>query len=71
MLSGITRTQNIPVTFEQLYQWEIMGMNIQTVMPDLTDDQREFIMTGITPDEWDENMFVDECQYYDDDEAAF
>jgi hypothetical protein len=27
---------------------------IQDAFPDLTADQREFIMTGITPEEWDQ-----------------
>lgn len=27
---------------------------IQNTFPQLTDDQREFLMTGITPDEWNE-----------------
>lgn len=43
---------NIPVTEEQLDDWVTNGIPIQDAMPELTDDQREFIMTGITPDEW-------------------
>lgn len=42
---------DIPVTFEQLQKWED-GMLIQHAMPNLTTDQREFIMTGITPEQW-------------------
>ena len=60
MLSGVERTLDIPVTDEQLSNWN-SGMLIQDVMPNLTDDQREFIISGITADEWD--MFMD-----DDDE---
>ena len=70
MITGVTRTQDIPVTFEQLYQWEVIGRNIQDVMPELTDDQREFIMTGITSDEWDTYMTTQEDEY-DEDEPAF
>jgi hypothetical protein len=51
-LSGKTSSQEIPVTEEQLRAWEL-GELIQNVMPNLTPDQREFIMTGITADEWD------------------
>ena len=43
----------IPVTQEQLDAWKD-GMLIQKAMPNLTPDQREFIMTGITPEEWDD-----------------
>lgn len=53
IISGVTRTKDIPVTEEQLIYWN-SGMLIQRAMPDLTDDQREFIMTGITQEEWDE-----------------
>lgn len=50
-LTGIERTMEIPVTQEQLDAWE-NGALIQHAMPGLTDSQREFIMTGITDDEW-------------------
>ena len=46
ILTGIERTQDIPVTQEQLNEWE-GGTLIQKVMPELTPSQREFIMTGI------------------------
>lgn len=41
----------LPVTPEQIKEWE-EGMLAQDAFPHLTDDQREFIMTGITPDVW-------------------
>jgi hypothetical protein len=46
---------DIPVTVDQLEAWED-GELIQNAMPGLTPDQREFIMTGVTPEEW-ENVF--------------
>ena len=42
----------IEVTQEQLSSWE-SGTLIQNAMPHLSADEREFIMTGITPEEWD------------------
>ena len=42
---------DIPVTEEQLAAWD-SGTLIQNAMPNLTPDQREFIMTGITPEQW-------------------
>jgi hypothetical protein len=57
MFSGITRTQEIPVTQEQLDAWA-SGVLIQKAMPQLSDDEREFIMTGITAEEWD-SVFSD------------
>lgn len=47
-------SQEIDVTEQQLDQWRNGGRNIQDVMRHLTDDEREFIMTGIMPDSWDE-----------------
>lgn len=53
-VSGIERTKEFPsVTEEQMERWD-HGELIQNVFPELSDDDREFIMTGITPDEWDE-----------------
>jgi len=53
MSTGIVRTLDLPVTQEQLDLWE-SGLVIQRAMPNLTADEREFIMTGITGDEWKE-----------------
>lgn len=52
-ISGITRTRDINVTQAQLDAW-VNGAFIQQVMPNLSEDDREFIMTGITQEEWDE-----------------
>jgi len=53
--TGIERTWDIPVSQEQLDRWE-NGELVQNAMPELTEDEREFIMTGATPEEW-ENVF--------------
>tara|TARA_R110001592_G_scaffold52911_5_gene162344 strand:- start:4388 stop:4636 length:249 start_codon:yes stop_codon:yes gene_type:complete len=61
-VSPITNKLNameIDVTCSQIYDWEVEGMLIQQAMPNLTADEREFIKTGITPQEWDD-MFGDE-----------
>ena len=49
--SGKTNTLEIPVTPEQLENWR-SGTLIQHAMPNLTPDQREFVMTGIMPESW-------------------
>jgi len=51
--TGKSNSMEIEVTNEQLQRW-IGGELIQNAMPNLTADEREFIMTGITPEEWDE-----------------
>ena len=50
--SGITHTMDLDVTVNQLISWE-KGELIHNVFPHLTPDEREFIKTGITPEEWD------------------
>ena len=51
-ITGITRTFDLPVTQEQLAAHE-SGMLAQHAFPDLRTDLREFIISGITPEEWD------------------
>lgn len=58
LISGIERTREIDVTQAQIDAWQ-SGTLIQKAMPNLSDDDREFMLTGITQDEWDE-AFPDE-----------
>jgi|TARA_R110002012_G_scaffold173788_1_gene338582 hypothetical protein len=58
-VSAETNVMEIDVTREQIAQWE-GGMLIQDAMPNITSDEREFIMTGITPQEWDSMMGIEE-----------
>ena len=51
-LTGVTHTRKINVSAKQIELWE-GGALIQDVMPHLSDEDREFLMTGITPEEWD------------------
>ena len=51
--SGITRMKEIPVTLQQLERFESGRETIQDIFPHLTADEREFIKTGITAEEWD------------------
>ena len=52
IFSGKERTMEFPLYPEQIYAWK-SGRLIQEVMPGLTDDQREFLLTGATPEEWE------------------
>lgn len=49
--TGVEHTRDIPITLHQYMRW-IDGELIQNVMPEISADDREFIMTGITPEEW-------------------
>ena len=51
-------TLELDVTARQIASWE-KGEMIQDAMPNLTVAEREFIKTGITPDEWDDIFGVD------------
>lgn len=63
-LSGITRAKEFDITEDQYDAWR-KGALIQNVMPHLSDDEREFIMTGITKDEWDEiGAEIEEAEEY-------
>jgi hypothetical protein len=52
-ISGNMNTMDIPISEDHLRLWQ-SGQMIQDVMPNITADQREFILSGITPEEWDE-----------------
>jgi hypothetical protein len=52
-LTGVERAIELPITELHLERWE-RGQLIQDAMPHLTDSQREYVMTGITEEEWDE-----------------
>lgn len=51
MFTGRVHTKEIDVTQEQLERWA-NGELIQNAMPHLSPDDREFIMTGVTAEEW-------------------
>lgn len=63
LLSGIIRTIDLPVTEEEIEAWE-NGAKIQEAMPNLSANEREFIMTGIVQSEWDEAFHDDEDDEY-------
>jgi hypothetical protein len=46
-----THTREIDVTQAQLDAW-MEGTLIQNAMPNVSAEDREFIKTGITPEEW-------------------
>jgi hypothetical protein len=48
----------LPITQSQLDAW-VDGELIQNVMPHLSVDEREFIISGVTPAEWN-SMFGEE-----------
>ena len=55
MFSGTESTMDLDVTAEQLERWQ-GGELIQNVFSHLTAGEREFIKTGVTPEEWAETF---------------
>ena len=55
LISGNINTMSLPITEEQYNAWE-QGTLVQVAMPHLTPDEREFVMSGITPEEWAETF---------------
>lgn len=53
MFSGKENTLEVPCTEEQYKAWQ-NGQYIQVAMPNVPADLREFVMTGTTPEEWNE-----------------
>lgn len=54
VVSGTVRSRNIPVNPEDFLAWENNLGSIEDLMPYLNDVDREFILSGMTPDEWKE-----------------
>lgn len=53
--TGKTNTMDLDITEDQIEAWHA-GQLIQNAFPKLDADQREFLMTGIMPDSWDEKF---------------
>lgn len=52
--TGKETTLEIPgLTEEMLREWQ-SGKLIQDAMPNISPEHREFLMTGISPQEWDD-----------------
>ena len=73
--SGKTHTMEMEVTPEQLLDLAFSDVDlsykfIQNLLPHLTSDEREFIMTGITADEWFD-MFDTSDEVYLDGDSGF
>lgn len=54
--TGNLNFMDLPVTEEQMLQFESGAGYIQDIFPDLTPSQREFIKTGYTDEDWN-NIF--------------
>jgi len=51
IITGIERHMSLDVTQEQFDRYQA-GELVQNAFPHLSADEREFIISGITPEEW-------------------
>ncbi len=56
VLTGLEHTLELAVTAEQLEAWKAGGEPIQDALPHLAAGEREFLVSGVTPDEWAEHL---------------
>jgi hypothetical protein len=61
IISGKTNTMELDISQEQLDRWESVDKQlIQVAFPNLSSSEREFLMTGITPTEWNDTFGDDD-----------
>ena len=65
MLTGKVAILDLPVTVEQLAEYET-GAFLQDVFRHLPPPEREFIKSGITPEEWQTFVAVPEPDEFPD-----
>ena len=58
IIDGSVSSRSMIVTPEQLEAYFESGELIQNSLPQLNEDDREFLVTGITPDSW-QDLFGD------------
>ena len=56
MFSGIVNTLEIDISDHQLDVWRTGRATLQQIAADLMPWEREFIMTGVTQQEWEAEM---------------
>ena len=63
LFSGKIHAMELPVSARDLNAYHEGTANIQDVFPHLTPEQREFIISGITPEEWAKHLADNEDAY--------
>jgi len=54
VITGVERQQDIPVDPNDVVLWDLGLGSIEELMPYLSDNDRDFILSGITTTEWQE-----------------
>ena len=56
ILTGKLNTMELDITADNYNRYKFGKENVQNVFPHLLPEEREFIKTGITPQEWDQTF---------------
>lgn len=64
VFTGKEHQFDLPITEDQLAAWKA-GTLVQDAFPHLTLDQREFLISGATPQEWKDVFDKEEDDYED------
>lgn len=71
IISGISHTRDLDISDAQIERYNSGGL-AQNVFPNLSANDREFIISGITDEEWktmeSPDTFFDEDSYLDDEQ---
>lgn len=67
-ITGIDHTMELPITAEQYNRW-LDGDLVQDVFNNLTDSEREFLISGITDEEW--KQYIDVSDEDLDEEGSY
>ena len=59
-LNGNINSMELDVTQEQLDRYDFGEDLVQDIFPNLTPSEREILITGITPNDWNKLFFIDE-----------
>lgn len=69
-ITGKFNTMDLPVDEFLLEEFRLGYLgHVQDAFPHLNDGQREFLLTGITPEEWDEFIGEEEPEEWEDFES--
>lgn len=70
-ITGRSLTRMMDITQDQWFMWQ-HGELIQRAMPHLSADDREWLMSGCTPEDWEEMFSGQEEDLYEeaDEEAS-
>jgi hypothetical protein len=62
ILTGKKNVMDIDITEKRYFQWLKEKTIIQYAFPELSPEEREFLISGITPEEWANHFDSDEIE---------